>query len=157
MLILYRPSLDEMWFREELLSDAATMEYNRAWGGALPFPRESWSQWYSLWLESADRFYRYLLDSGTGRFVGECAFHFDVKREQYLADIIVKAEERGHGYGRQGLRLLCGEAKKRGVVFLYDDIAADNPSVKLFLSEGFEACCRSESAVTLRLDLREFD
>lgn len=154
MLQLYRPSLDELWFREELLSDPATMEYNRAWGGAVPFPRERWAEWYKLWLGSADRFYRYLLDSDNGRFVGECAFHRDYDRQIYLADVIVKAEERGRGLGRQGLRLLCSEAKKRGLVFLYDDIAADNPSAKLFLSEGFEKVGRTESGVTLRLDLR---
>ena len=155
MLKLYRPSLDELWFREKLLSDPATMEYNRAWGGSVPFPRDNWEKWYRLWLGSEDRFYRYLLDDDTGRFVGECAFRFDSDRRIYLADVIVLAEERGKGFGRQGLRLLCSEAKRDGLTFLYDDIAADNPSTTLFLSEGFEEAGRTESGIIFRLDLRK--
>ena len=39
--------------------------------------------------------------------------------------------------GRDGLRLLCDEAKKHGIEELYDDIAIDNSAVNLFLQMGF--------------------
>ena len=32
-LELYRPAIEDLWFRRDLLADGATMSYNRAWGG----------------------------------------------------------------------------------------------------------------------------
>ena len=52
--------------------------------------------------------------------------------------MIVLAEYRGRGFGKNGLDLLCDSAKKNGVNVLYDDILSNNPSVNLFLKNGFE-------------------
>lgn len=32
MLKLYIPKLEDLWFREQLMSDKETMSYNEAWG-----------------------------------------------------------------------------------------------------------------------------
>ena len=45
MLSLYLPELKDLWFRQKLLADEATMAYNRAWGGTIPFPEENWAPW----------------------------------------------------------------------------------------------------------------
>ena len=113
MLTLHTPAPEELWFREEMLADPVTMAYNRAWGGTIPFPREAWPNWYRKWITDAGevRFYRYLKDSDTDAFVGEIAYHWDAA---------------------------CQAARENGVDVLYDDIAADNPAVGLFLREGFE-------------------
>ena len=87
------------------------------------------------------RYYRYLRESASGEFVGEIAYHFD--GEKYLADVIVYAPYRRRGYGAAGLALLCAAAKENGVGVLYDDIAADNPSVALFLRCGFSVKYRT--------------
>ena len=50
MLELYKPALRDLWFREQFMSDEATMAYNRAWGGTIPFPEEKWPGWYERWL-----------------------------------------------------------------------------------------------------------
>ena len=73
MLDLHKPTLDELWFRESLMVDSATMSYNHNWGGTIPFPKEEWAQWYQNWLEGSeyDRDYRYLYDTDHKVYVGE--------------------------------------------------------------------------------------
>ena len=47
---LHTPTLDELWFKEELLADHQTMSYNHAYGGTIPFPREKLAAWYDRWI-----------------------------------------------------------------------------------------------------------
>ena len=42
MITLYKPPLDDMLFRKELLADAETMSYNNAYGGTISFPEQNW-------------------------------------------------------------------------------------------------------------------
>ncbi len=144
-MYLYKPALEELHFRQSLLSDPATMDFNHAYGGTISFPEERWAAWYEKWVqdESGDRFYRYLYDPAIQQFVGEAAYHYDSEQEEYLCDVIVSAAHRNKGYGRQGLELLCEEAKARGVARLCDHIAADNPSVELFKRAGFHVQSRN--------------
>ena len=101
------------------------------------------------WREKPDgRYYRYLRDTGTGEFVGEIAYHSEGGKT--LADVIVYAPYRRRGYGSAGLALLCAAAKQNGVDVLYDDIAADNPSVALFLRGGFTVENRTDEIVLVK-------
>ena len=111
MLSLYLPELKDLWFRQKLLADEATMAYNRAWGGTIPFPEENWAPWYEKWVACPDgkRFYRYLKDEN-GAFVGEVAYHRDGDIPGFMADVIVYAPFRGRGLGAGGLELLCAAA-----------------------------------------------
>ena len=139
MIEAYLPRPDELWFRRKMLADEATMAYNRAYGGTVDFPE--------------GRYYRYLRESASGEFVGEIAYHFD--GEKYLADVIVYAPYRRRGYGAAGLALLCAAAKENGVGVLYDDIAANNPSVALFLRCGFSVEYRTDQIVMVKKVLAE--
>ena len=153
MIVLYTPRLEDLWFREKFMGDPATMSYNAAWGGTIPFPKDAWAAWYGKWVEHGDetrRYYRYLLEEESGAFVGEVAYHWDADRNIFLADVIVAAEHRGRGFGKAGLALLCRAAKENGVAVLYDDLAADNPARKLFLDMGFTVDSVSDEAVTLK-------
>ena len=150
-LSLHIPTLEELSFRQALLSDAATMAYNHAWGEVIDFPKEDWEAWYSHWIENcgSERFYRYLrLEDGT--FVGEVAYHLDGHRGIVLLDVIVHAKHRGHGYGPEGLRMLCDAARANGVTCVYDDIALDNGAISMFLGCGFEELWRDGSVIMLR-------
>lgn len=154
-LTLYRPALPELDFRKKLLADPETMTYNHACGGTIDFPAERWPDWYTRWMSSPDRFYRYLKNQ-EGAFVGEAAYHLDPEQDIYLCDVLVLAEYRGRGYGGQGLELLCAAAQENGVERLYDDIAADNSAaVKLFLRHGFQIVSRTPEVVLVRKDLLE--
>ena len=139
MLKVVKPELENLWFRESMMADIETMSYNDAWGGTIPFPKEDWEEWYTLWVRNSgqERYYRYLKDDANKVFVGEISYHFDKLRNIYICDVIIKAEFRKQGFGTQGIQLLCEAAKANGVEVLYDDIAADNPSAHLFLKNGF--------------------
>ena len=152
MIKCYQPALEDLGFRESLLADPDTMSYNNAWGGTIPFPREKWESWYQYWIGNPEgkRFYRYLQDEETGDFVGEIAWHLDEKRNIHICDVIILARYRNRGYGSEGIRLLCEAAKRSGIAILYDDIAADNPSWKLFLKNGFEISSRDDEVVMVR-------
>ena len=151
MTVFYRPLLEDLWFRRQMLSDAATMSYNRAWGGTIPIPPERWPAWYARWVDPGQpgRFYRYLAD-GEGRFVGEAAYHHDPDRGIFLADVIVYAPLRGQGHGSAGLDLLCAQARADGIGELYDDLAVDYPARRLFLKMGFEELFRTDTVVMLK-------
>ena len=152
MLKLYRPELEDLWFREEFMSDPDTMSYNHLCGGIIPFPREKWENWYHKWIVQSgeERYYRYLLNGETNEFVGEIAYHLDPSENIYIADIIIHAKYRGRGYGAEGLRLLCKAAKDNGVAVLYDDIAAGNPSVHMFLKHGFTIDHQTDDIVMVK-------
>lgn len=153
MTALYQVKPTDLWFRKKMLADEATMSYNRAWGGTIAFPESDWADWYDYWIARPEgkRFYRYLTDEG--RFVGEVAYHYDAELSGFVADVIVYAPERGKGYGRAGLDLLCAAAKENGITELYDDIASDNPAVGLFLRHGFAEAFRTDGKIVLKKTL----
>lgn len=150
MLTMYEPKCEDLWFRRQMLADGETMSYNRAWGGTIPFPEEDWRDWHEHWLvrHEGRRFYRYLINED-GRFVGEIAWHLDGENKAQ-ADVIVHAKYRGRGYGKQGLALLCAAARESGLTELYDDIAADNQAIGMFLKSGFVEESRTELQILLK-------
>ncbi len=154
MLELYKPKMEDLWFKETMLADEETMSYNRAWGGTIAFPQEKWAAWYDRWMAepNGERFYRYIKEDD--HFLGEVAYHFDTDRRLYLADVLIYAPYRGMGYGRIGLQLLCEADAGRGIERVYDDIAIDNPSVALFIRCGFREVLRTAEYILVEKDLR---
>ena len=116
MLELYQTHIEDLWFKEKMMSDEQTMAFNHACGGTIPFPEEYWADWYDRWIinHNNQRFYRYIKENDT--FIGEAAYYFDEERQIYIADVIIYAPYRGKGYGRNGLLLLCETAKGNGIM-----------------------------------------
>ena len=154
-ITLYQPNMNELGFRQSLLSDPETMAYNHAYGGTIDFPPERWADWYARWVEDGvgKRFYRYLCHEGTGELVGEAAYHYDGEFNEYVCDVLVSAKCRGRGFGRQGLALLCAAAKENGVKKLVDNIALDNPSVELFRRMDFRERLRNDEYILMEKEL----
>lgn len=153
MLELYQPALDDLWFRQNLLSDDETMAYNHAYGGTIDFSKDKWGKWYDFWIvnSGSKRFYRYLKKGPV--FLGEASYHYDEDRCLYMTDIIIFSPYRKKGFGSEGLRLLCNAAKDNGINRLYDDIAADNPAVAMFLKNGFTEEYRNDEIIMVKKDL----
>jgi len=147
-LVLYRPELDELGFRQSLLEDPETMAYNHAYGGTISFPRERWEDWYARWVRggTGERFYRYLYHAASGAFVGETAYHYDGELGEYVCDVVVAARSLSRtGLRPTGLTLLCSAARENGVKRLVDNIAVDNLSIKLFRQIGFQERLRNDN------------
>ena len=123
------------------------MAYNARWGGTIDFPPERWPAYARRWLcgDSA-RFYRFLRDARTGELVGEAAYRVD-DAGRALASVIVHSRFRGRGYGGLAIELLCDSARANGLDALYDEIAADNPALGLFLRHGFVEIGRDDERV----------
>jgi len=150
----YKPRMEDLWFRESLMTDPDTMSYNNAWGGTIPFPREKWENWYDLWVRNPQkRFYRYVTTGKSRAFVGEAAYHYDEDLKIWLADVIISAKNRRRGFGKAGLQLLCEAARKEHIPELYDNIAIDNPGIALFLQCGFQEDYRTEEIIMLKRKL----
>lgn len=148
MIKLYKLNIDELWFKEKMMNDENIMSYNH---GTIAFPESKWDSWYQRWMREDKHFYSYICDDDT--FVGEVAYCLDLEREIYITDVVVYAPYRGKGYGKQGLSLLCENAKNNGVMELYDDIAIDNPSINLFLKHGFKEVLRTDEYVLVKKKL----
>ncbi len=151
MIQLYTPEYKDLRFRQTLMADAETMAYNHAWGGTIPFPEARWADWYDAWVArpGGERFYRYL-QTDSGEFVGEIAYHRDESLGGFCASVIVFAPYRRRGYGGRGLDLLCAAAKENGVTILYDDLAIDNPAYGMFLRHGFMEERRTDGKIILK-------
>ena len=153
-LRLYKPKLEDLWFKSKMLADKDTMSYNNRFGGTIEFKEVDWKDWYDYWIVECnnERYYRYLVDDNNN-FVGEIAYHLDYDTKFYIADIIVYAKYRGKGFGKQGLQLLLDEAKKNGLKEIYDDIAIDNSAIKLFKEFGFYEIYRTDDIIMLKKEL----
>ena len=151
---LYKPKLEDLWFREKMMADEDTMSYNNKWGGTIPFPKEKWESWFDAWVRNpgTSRYYRYLMND-ENKFVGEIAYHYDSSQDIYICDVVVLASFRNQGYGTEGLMQLCAAAKENGITVLYDDIAANNPSYHLFLKNGFEIEYENDVVVMIKRNL----
>ncbi len=154
---LYTPKLEDLWFRQRFMADPETMSYNNAWGGTIPFPESEWADWYDDWVLHPEGkcFYRYVTLDRSRVFIGEVAYHHDEDEDLWLADVIIDARYRGHGFGKAALKLLCKAARENGISILRDNIAIDNPAIPMFLHCGFTEEYRTDQIIMLKKDVRD--
>ena len=116
-LALHVPEPGELAFRQKLLSDPATMSYNKGYElgfagyhndtGCIDFPEEVWAAWYARWVNAGpERFYAYLRQRETGEFLGEVSLHQTEGPGVYEMGIVLHSAQRGKGYSKEGIRLL---------------------------------------------------
>ena len=145
---LYKPQLEDLWFRQEMMEDEATMAYNHAYGGTIAFPKDKWEEWYNRYMFDDSKFYSYIMDGDN--FVGTMSYRYDERDKIYKISILIHAKYRGKGYGDFALKSLCKIAKENGVKELYDDIAIDNSSINLFLKNGFVEDFRTDEFIMVK-------
>ena len=153
MITLYKPKLEELTFKQELLRDPKTMDFNMEYGGTIDFNQESWASWYNYWLINHDnkRFYRYIKQDNL--FIGEVAYHYE--DEKFLIDVIIMAKYRGLGYGAIALKLLEEEALKNGINELYDTVGINNPGINLFLKNGYQVLYKTSTYIMVYKKLKK--
>lgn len=120
-LHLHVPLYDELWYRQRMLEDPATMSYNRGYDlavagynretGCIAFPESIWREWYDRWIGlEPERFYAYLVRSSDGAFLGEVCLRRHESGAWHEMGIVLEACRRGQGYAREGLALLLRHA-----------------------------------------------
>lgn len=153
MITIYKPSIDDLWFKQSMMSDELTMSYNHAFGGTISFPKSKWESWYQKWLSDDSKYYYRYLVNEKREFIGEIAYHYDDETCVYLTDVLIHAKYRNKGYGGIALDLLCDIAKENGISVLYDELWNDNPAISLFLKHGFIIDKEKERTVILKKEL----
>ena len=58
MIELYKPKIEDLWFKEQLLSCEETMAYNKRYGGCISFSSDKWDSWYNRWMTDPTKFYQ---------------------------------------------------------------------------------------------------
>jgi len=156
-LRLYIPKPEDGWFYMQMLSDPATMAYNAPWfppDGCIPFTEADWANWYPNWIgQEPERFYAYLQRVSDGAFVGGVNCHHTPERDWWDMGILLYAPERGKGYGRQGLRLLCEQAfRVNGIARLYNEFEpARAAALRIHKAVGFREIGMENGIVQLLL------
>lgn len=146
---LYVPKLEDLWFREECMSDPDTMNYNAGYDvhfegyhydtGCIDFPKDKWKGWYEEKMKNPNFFYAYILAKDFDKFVGYCNFNYKPEKKQATMGIVIKKEFQGNGLMRPAMELLIKQAKKQGVVALTDTVPENRENaLKVFYSLGFE-------------------
>ncbi|MBR5095113.1 MAG: GNAT family N-acetyltransferase [Oscillospiraceae bacterium] len=161
-LYLSVPTVDELGPYADMLADPATMSYNAAWWppeGCIPFPRGDWAAWHGRWVGQAPaRFFAYLRQRGDGAVVGYVDYHRAPDRDCCDMGILLRASERGKGYGREGLQLLLDRAFRIDGVPRLHNVFEPTRAAALHLHKalGFRETGREEGLVHLTLDREDW-
>ena len=156
-LIVIVPKKEELNYRQKIVEDPKTMEYNRK---IVLFPKEKWNSWYEKWIGKNDPnfYYAYLFDEDISSYVGEIAYRKDHEKNFVILSILIEHKHRGKGYGREGLKRLVMIAFQNGWEEVRDLIAKDNiKSHKMFLNFGFRIVSYDEEGnIEFSLTKEEF-
>ena len=144
---LYIPKLEDYWYEEMIQRDPLTMSYNAGYNvsyygyhydtGCIDFPSERWELVYDKRIKE-NRFFAYIKDNKLNCFVGYVNYQFNNDDNRYECGIVIESKYRGLGYAKNALKLLCEEAKKNGVLELYDNFEIDRGNtLGIFKKVGF--------------------
>lgn len=150
MLELRKPQINELDFRRQLLKDKTTMAFNISNGGTVDFPKKIWKQWYQLWMNNEDYYYAYIYDHDIDQYIGEVSYYFEPEYNEYVLNIIIHAQFRKCGKGKEAIMMLCQKAKENGIRFLCDDIDIDNPAINMFKQLGFKETWQKDHIIMLK-------
>ena len=160
---LHVPTIEELYFRQECMSDSETMSYNAGYDvnftgyhrdtGCIDFPKESWENWHKNKLTNPNFFYAYIYDKTKRKFVGYVNFNKNPETEKATMGIVIKSEFHGQGYMRPAMKLLIEKARLMGVKYLTDTVPETRVrALKVFYDLGFEKC---GTIITKKFDKEE--
>lgn len=107
------PSREEIKYRQMLMQDKDTMEYNAGYNidlkgydydtGCIYKADSEMQEWYDKWIGNKDRYYAYIVDANSNENVGEIYFYKDDEVNAYSMGIVIEAKYRGKGYSKDAL------------------------------------------------------
>jgi diamine N-acetyltransferase len=169
-LHLHVPSYEELNYKELILSQPETMNYNRGYDmnisgydkitGCIDFPQTEWESWYNFWIgNEPNRYYAYIAQNENNAFVGEVNIHLSPKNKWYDMGIIIEGKYRGRGYAVGALNLLL---KQAFCVFdanaVHNDFENDrSAAIKTHLSVGFKKYKDTNSIIELIMTKEQYN
>ena len=166
-ITLYTPNVSELDYRAKLLSDPATMYFNKGADlpgcdkdtGCIDFPQSERGAWYDSWIAADDRFYAYVRRAEDGADIGEvCA---KKAGDHYDVGVVIEANYRGCGYGTDALDALLAEVfGKLGAAEVQDECDFQhNAAARLFRRARFTPVFERKGYVrfVLRRDIYEMN
>lgn len=169
LLTLYVPKLEELWYREQMMSDPATMSYNSGYElsfegyhaetGCIDFPREEWDEWYDYFIgKEPERYYAYIVRKSDGAYLGEVNVHRSCDHEWYEMGIVIESKYRGKGYAHEALEHLLEHAfdvmKVNAVHNDFEDIR--DAAVRTHLGCGFREYSRRDGHLDLLITREQY-
>ena len=100
---LVKPTFEEMTYRQKLLRNTRTMNFNHE---TIAFPREEWQKFLDEVVDNKYYFYRFIYCNGCNDFRGIALYRYDEKNDCYFCHVTVQADARREGYGTSSLALL---------------------------------------------------
>ena len=168
-LELYIPTLDELWFYQEMMSDPDTMSYNANWDmdfegyhkdtGCIDFPVSEWKAWYEDWIGNEPEFYfAYIKRKSDGAWIGNVNFHYTLKQDWWDMGIVIHAPYRGQGYAVPALRLMLNHAfLDCNVTRIHNDFEKTrSAALKTHLASGFRNIGMEGDFVQLLITREEY-
>lgn len=168
-LSLHIPTLDEFWYRQQLMEDPDTMSYNSGYDlgfdgydkatGCIAFPREAWADSYAYLVgQEPERFYAYIVRQSDGAFLGEVNVHRNAGAQWHDMGIVLEAKHRGKGYAVDALRLLLQHAfEDMGAGAVHNDFEETRTAaVRTHLSAGFTEYRRENGILELLITREQY-
>lgn len=120
-LYLHIPSIEELEYREKLMSQPETMNYNKGYEisfngynketGCIEFKQPTWEKWYSKMVNNKpNAYYAYIMRKVDNVFIGEVNIHWNDEKKWYDMGIVLESSYRGYGYSIEALTKLINVA-----------------------------------------------
>ena len=167
-LYLHVPEFSELYYRQKLMSDPATMSYNRGYDlgfdgyhkdtGCIDFPEREWQDWYEYFVgQEPERFYAYVCLREDDTFIGEVNVHRG-SDEDYDMGILIEGKYRGLGYSREALELLLRYAFKVMGAGAVHNVFEDerDAALKVHLECGFREAGRENGIIHLLITAEDY-
>lgn len=169
-LYLHIPSLDELWYRQRIMSDPDTMSYNRGYDlsfsgyhkdtGCIDFPEGEWKDWYDYFIgREPERYYAYIARREDGTFIGEVNVHREPGAPWHEMGVVIEAKHRGMGYASEALGLLLRQAfEVLGADAVHNDFEdIRGAAAQAHLSAGFSEHSRSAGFLELIITKEQYN
>ena len=167
-LELHVPTIEELDYRQRIMSDPKTMSYNKGYDldfdgyhkdtGCIDFPESEWLDWYEYFVGcEPERFYAYARRKEDGVFIGEVNVHKS-SDEDYDMGILIEAKYRGQSYSREALNLLLKHSfEEMGVKAVHNVFEEErDAAMKVHLDCGFREVRRENGIIHLMITADEY-
>lgn len=168
-LYLHVPTFEELWYRQKIMQDPVTMNYNRGYElnftgydketGCIAFPEQEWADWYEYFVGKEPlRFYAYIVRETDGAFIGEVNVHKNKDVPWHDMGIVLEGKFRGKGYAEPALWLLLQYAfEKMDAYAVHNDFEAGrDAAVRTHLAVGFTEYRQKNEILELMISREQY-